>query len=494
MPLLRRALRPSGRASAGCPAAGVFFLTLLLQVPATASLYNPHDFMTKKESCGTCHLSPAGRGDGGFVRDIVSLCRDCHFGRHRDSHPVDIRPFLSGDLPLPLDFESTMTCATCHDPHAEPYSEKPYVREGPLGRIRGFISGKGFRTFFLRMPNDRGQLCLNCHDREETSKDRSRQHPATEPDYRGSETCGSCHGREYAVWRLTVHARTLRNPVSEPGAVRAVFEGGESFAENEILRTVGNHWTQRYLLVRDKEVRVARDVWSIVDGGWRQRYWREQSWRELCAGCHYTGYNPYTNTFAEEGVTCESCHGPGGQHVDSGGRAAIVNPAGLEPEQRDSICASCHTHGHDRTGEFRYPVGYLPGEDLARYYRGLIPKKGQEGDTFRNDGTLVDRLRSYRFWVKRFFAPTGANCTLCKSYRAAEGGRADPTDSTEPDLMTLAEYCLTCHRDIDGNDGRHSPLSDEGGKCYRCHEPQKDRRGRPSIHDHKFVFGFDQRG
>lgn len=57
--------------------------------------------------------------------------------------------------------------------------------------------------------------------------------------------------------------------------------------------------------------------------------------------------------FLEGGVSCERCHGPGGRHVarmKAGGKGAleIVNPAMLDAERRDSVCAQCHLTGAAR--------------------------------------------------------------------------------------------------------------------------------------------------
>ena len=49
---------------------------------------------------------------------------------------------------------------------------------------------------------------------------------------------------------------------------------------------------------------------------------------QQCFGCHSTGYFVSQKKFAEQGVGCESCHGPGKQHADSNGLdGTIVNPA-----------------------------------------------------------------------------------------------------------------------------------------------------------------------
>lgn len=161
-------------------------------------------------------------------------------------------------------------------------------------------------------------------------------------------------------------------------------------------------------------------------------------------------------------------------------------PAHLDADGWDTICASCHTRGHDRTGEFRYPAGYAAGEDLTVYFKGLIPKKGQEEGTFKGDGSLLDRLRSLRYWAERYLVRRGVNCSLCKSFRSAvDSGQEVPEDL--PDL-SLAEYCLTCHDRIRGEKALHQADAGTGTDCYSCHEPMRDSSGNTSIHDHKFVF------
>ena len=463
-------------------------LSILLAVSfAQAQTYSPHKFMEDEGRCGECHREGDTEPGDNFVKDIVSLCKDCHYRDEQDSHPVDIHADPREVMPLSLDYEGSITCATCHDPHSSPYAQEPYINEGLLMRIRGMISKEGYKTFFLREPNNRGQICNYCHGTEEMLEYDTVPHTVPDRDYRGSEKCGECHMELLAAWRVTIHARTLQDTSQGQSVIKAKFTGDEPFSKDEIVRTIGNHWTQRYLVDRDGNLKVARGVWSLADDQWGQLYWREQSWREKCAGCHYTGYNPYLNTFTEEGIGCEACHGPGGRHVDTQIAEFIVNPERLDPDRRNSICASCHTHGHDRTGEFRFPVGYIPGENLQEYFKGLIPKKGQEKDTFFDDGTLADRLRSFRFWVNRFLATGGVNCTLCKSYRSGGDGKIRSVQEEAKD-MTISQFCAGCHGDMEASNEYHDTADTDDCTSSACHEPLKDKTGAPSIHDHKFVF------
>jgi len=353
-----------------------------------------------------------------------------------------------------------------------------------MERLKGMFSSAGYNTYFLRMSNTEGQLCFSCHIREEVDRGHLEVPTEFERNYTGSKPCKRCHEDIFLEWKKTSHARTLQDPRENPQALAAVFSGNESFKREDVEIVIGVHWTQRYVVNRGGELKIARGVWSLSDSTWTRSFWREQLWKEYCAGCHLTGYDPYEDAYVEKGVGCEMCHGPGANHVRSGKRGDIVNPALLEKRLAGSICASCHTSGHDRTGQFRYPVGYLPGQDLGQYYRGLLPHVGQGDDTFKGDGTLEDRLRSFAFWLGQLFRPSRILCKQCKSLHIllADEGDADVVD------LTLAQYCLSCHEELHENP-EHKLTSGKDVDCHSCHTPLTDRLGRPSIHDHKYEFG-----
>ena len=92
-----------------------------------------------------------------------------------------------------------------------------------------------------------------------------------------------------------------------------------------------------------------------------------------CLACHATRVQAIAGTqngyqsppFAEAGVGCERCHGPGATHAASGNPADIVNPAGLSAERRDSVCAQCHLSGEIRVDHAgKSMTSFVAGEKL----------------------------------------------------------------------------------------------------------------------------------
>lgn len=456
---------------------------------AFARRTNPHRFMEEPSRCEECHLDVPSFGrpyrQMNFRADISTLCSQCH--PRPLSHPVEIAPGKGMTRELPLDPDGTMTCVTCHAPHAPAYSRRVHTGRSVWEKVRDAffpLLPRRYRTYFLRIATPRGELCAACHNRRALASQRAKA-PAPDPSrYAGSPACAGCHPGQYRLWRASPHARMVRSPRRDPRALLARFEGTRPFPPSEIAYVLGSRNVQRFVSRRGEALVVRSPIWLVRQGAWNLSYWREMNWFSACAGCHTTGFDPFLGRYVEESVGCEACHGPGRDHARTARPSDIVNPARLDPKRRDMVCEACHTTGHDATGEFRFPVGFSPGLDLRRFYFGLVPKPGQDDHSFRGDGSYEDRHAQFLFWQSVMLLRQGETCDLCKNFRIS---RRDPAGGGAK--LTSLEFCRSCH---DGTvlppPRHHAGPALKGRHCLSCHPAARASSGGPSIHDHRFLF------
>ncbi|UCF31769.1 MAG: hypothetical protein JSV26_05015 [bacterium] len=295
----------------------------------------------------------------------------------------------------------------------------------------------------------------------------------------GSKACASCHEDYYRGWEKTFHSTVIQDARTNPGAILADFtEEGLPFTREEVEYTIGSHWDQRYMKRIDDEYYVLPRLWSVQSKEWRPYSvwsWKKKPYSRYCAGCHTTFIDPEKRTIAEEGIGCEACHGPGGLHVDGGGRAdRIVNPEKLTRERANMICSSCHVRGQDTSGEYYYPVGYIPGADLAEYY---TPLEIQEGETAK---AALNRL--YGDWKDKMLNSSRAKCEVC-------GIAGQDTDTPKDNAQSDMEFCFGCHnfRAKLQLHNRHPDTVDL--VCYDCHVKKADDLSKGmsgSIHSYSY--------
>jgi hypothetical protein len=429
-----------------------------------------------------------------FKKDIVSLCIECHEEMDSETlHPLDIKPSEMNSNELPLDSDGTMTCVTCHFPHGRNYSEDQYIGRSSFDKLKSlFVKQKYFKTYYLRTKVIKGEMCNVCHEVGKLATEkRHLELKHSVDDYAGSDKCGECHEEEYKSWKITPHARLIRDPQKDKDAIMADFDTDPPFSINEVKFTIGVHWTQRFLSERKGKLYVRSPIWSMQEDSWNTKYWKDMLWIKYCGGCHSTGYSPVGGgEFSEMGISCESCHGPGKKHAETESAMFIVNPQKLydNPETRerkDMICEACHTSGHDPTGEFKFPVGFYPGEKIQDYFIGLLPKPGQPPETFAGDNSYEDRHRQFLYFQDSFFKTHGITCDICKNFRAQK--KKDQEKGKE--TFTPTEYCMTCHnKDLVKTELHMAHMIDKVD-CHDCHQPKlSPDKERYSIHDHKFMF------
>jgi hypothetical protein len=331
---------------------------------------------------------------------------------------------------------------------------------------------------------------------------------ASRRDFVGDAACRECHFAIADSYIHTNHHITSQLPskTSIPGS----FEAGANILKtsNPDLhfrmeeRANGFYETAVFWQPPDEKTRAERIDFVTGSGikGQTYLYWKGEQlfqlpvsyWTELhawvnspgfsdgmadfnrpivprCLECHATYFssvpsdkadNFYRKTGFVLGISCERCHGPGGEHVReqkqasaSGGAdpSAIVNPSKLPRERQIEVCAQCH----GGIGEPLAPAfSYLPGEPLEKFIKLQRPEEDAHVDVHGNQVALTQRSRCYQ--------SSQMTCTTCHDVHAAERAPA-----------AYSEKCLQCHKDKDcGEFMRLGAKIREN--CVDCHMPPQE--------------------
>src|SRR5262249_32414853 len=165
-------------------------------------------------------------------------------------------------------------------------------------------------------------------------------------------------------------------PLWRAGAAGAGGLPPPQYTRLRVDRLVGSHWVQECLhRAPDGSYLRLPVLYHIVEKRWvhahgaflapdSDDFWgksRGFTWNDTCLYCHNTGPSKtpvrgpggrragYETTVAELGISCEACHGPGGEHVRLNGNPArrlelehsgegdpsIVHPGRLSVPRRD---------------------------------------------------------------------------------------------------------------------------------------------------------------
>ena len=242
---------------------------------------------------------------------------------------------------------------------------------------------------------------------------------------------------------------------------------------------------------------------------------KNKSFEQNCEGCHVTGLSitrnadeEFVSSSKETGISCESCHGPGGQHVSAGGGKAqyIVNPEYLATDRGNEVCGQCHIRVKNKTGESgaefetEYPciingeeiTPFIPGKILANY----IEETGSDGKPTAgywndNDTSLGENAsdnnhskkhhQQYQDLAKSVhYNYAGNKCYTChEPHGTGVSGTAQLLRQSDNNKI-----CITCHNDLAKTAKKDNELqnkhakhlyssSDVGGSlCTGCHMPK----------------------
>jgi hypothetical protein len=184
-----------------------------------------------------------------------------------------------------------------------------------------------------------------------------------------------------------------------------------------------------------------------------------------CFGCHTTESTVeghFDTSHLTTGVQCESCHGPGAQHVAAmksgkieAGRQAIFDPRRLDAVASVDFCGACH-----------------------RTWADVALTRGPGSQNVMNVRFQPYRLEDSKCWLKTK-GDARLTCTACHN----------PHEQLMEDVSAYDKKCLACHAtsasgsatlphaSASNHPGRPCPVSTKN--CVTCHMPPIDV---PSVH------------
>lgn len=378
--------------------------------------------------------------------------------------------------------------------------------------------------------------------------------------YVTSDACRSCHPGNYASWHASYH-RTMTQ-VARPENFAAPVDGftrtfdgweykverkgdwhfsrkrpaggAEAWSEpQEIVLLTGSHnmqilWMEtgagRTLVQFPFAYLTGEKLWApviqtfIAPPEFKTLY-LEGEWNSACLDCHTTAARPrfqegrrFDSQVAEFGITCESCHSEGAEHVARNRNPlrrfalhlgdkrdpTIVNPANLDGPRSALACGQCHSiaaftdidHKMDWSRNGR---SFRPGQADLGDQRFLL--RPDQPDHPAQKQQLLQANPTYfsdRYWGDGMVRVTGRELNGVTASPCYKGGHfacvscheLHPKDNSPaaleawrsqqfaPEKKTDAA-CLQCHggkiTDIPAH--THHAAGSPGSACYNCHLP-----------------------
>jgi DmsE family decaheme c-type cytochrome len=199
---------------------------------------------------------------------------------------------------------------------------------------------------------------------------------------------------------------------------------------------------------------------------------------DVCQSCHDEVYKKFETTPHWKTMTdkragpdkqgCESCHGPGADHVEAGGdKAKIIRPQALSASKVSENCLTCHLYGEEHSN-FARSAHKTSNVSCIQCHSVHKAKEAQ----FLLQAKQPELCYSCHLDVKPQFAKpfrhrVNENLVKCTDCHNQHGGFL-----TRSLRATSAQdiTCFKCHVDKVGPYVfEHPPVKTEG--CVACHMP-----------------------
>lgn len=340
---------------------------------------------------------------------------------------------------------------------------------------------------------------------------------STAPGFTGAASCRGCHEKFYQLWSTSRHGLAMQpvtpelqaqlafppddilikdyryRPVSDQGVCWLKEQGPQGDKKYRLEQALGGKNVYYFLTPLEKgrlqvlpvafDVRntkwfdTTRSMLRHLGTGPREEplSWKDNllTFNTACYGCHVSQFSSnydlardtYHSVWTEPGINCETCHGPGAEHI----RVCREAPPGTAPPdlkiisskkfsvaQHNDTCAPCHAKMIPLT------PAYVPGERFFDHY-DLITLEDAD---FYPDGRDLGENFTLTLWLTSPCVKSGKlSCLHCHTssgrYRFQEPEKAN-------------QACLPCHAQRVAQAPAHThhpPDKPDTPRCISCHMP-----------------------
>ena len=360
--------------------------------------------------------------------------------------------------------------------------------------------------------------------------------------YSGAENCAQCHQNQYKEWRESHHFNSMHLATSEyvegdfSDKTVTFHDINTRLYKNDtqylidtldqngtpqtftIKYTFGYYPLQQYLVELEEghiqALNIAWDSRPENDGGQRwfhlrpeeaittehPFYWTRhfQNWNGRCSNCHSTNINKnynqerhsFNTTWSEINVSCEACHGPGGNHINlinagnfnegntgfkyravQGLRwqfeenTPIAKPEGDASEHYINMCGSCHS----------LRTQLSEGVHGLEFHDSNLLQLPSQPNYFA-DGQIREEVFVIGSFLQSKMYTNGVTCMNCHSPHSNKV------------LIEGNGLCAQCHKSnvYDSPQHHHHQVKSVGAQCVNCHMPERTYMQVDNRRDHSF--------
>lgn len=255
-------------------------------------------------------------------------------------------------------------------------------------------------------------------------------------------------------------------------------------------------------------------------------------WNAACVFCHNTrahaGYIVaggrdlgFDTQVKEQGIACESCHGPGARHAELnrdpirrytlalGGEhdPSIVSPERLDPVRSVESCGRCHGkwHSSEHANMLRHWDDFIPGDEVSPRYHNVFPTQlpteqmghstemAPKAGFFWPDWTPQTTAMEHQGTIQSLCHQKGGmTCLSCHSMHQSDpDNQLKERDDDRSEFTRHNAMCTQCHKELSSGEAirahsHHAPES-SGGRCVACHMPYQGYGLLKSVRSHRIT-------